>query len=304
MSNCVLNKIILASIFIIILGFVISPFLLDNAFAVEGEHIFSNVKLSSKNLYTDSDYQFAINYPNNWEVIPNAATFGGGASSSLVQFSEKSSSTYPSNFIVGIIPLQKTDYDSYRNDYDEQGLLDTVILGASASSENFKLIDSKIKTYDDGIKLEYTFLSSVKLSDLTDLDSDAKTFLPFKTKNVLFYTENSLYYINFNSIKDAYSSGISSFDISVNSFVSGNYKQILDNTKKADEKILADKKALDAKKIADAKKANDAKKIADAKKVADAKALADKKAADAKKAEKIKLAKERVAAKKAAEAKK
>ena len=231
----------------------------SEAFAVEGEHIFSNVKLSSKNIYTDSDYQFAINYPNNWEVVPNAAAIGED-SSGLVAFYEKSSDIYQSNFGVFYVTLQKTDYDSMRNDYSEQELQDAIILGVSESIENFKLIDSKIKTYDDGIKLEYTYLRSVRLSDMTDLDSDANTFLSLKQKSVQFMTENSLYSINFASMKENYSSGISNFDISVNSFVSGDYKKILDDAKKAEEKALA------AKKIADEKKAAD-KKIADKKNV-------------------------------------
>ena len=244
----------------------------SEAFAVEGEHIFSNVKLSSKNIYTDSDYQFAINYPNNWEVVPNAAAIQGDTSF-LVSFYEKSSNIYQSNFGVSYAPIQKTDYDSMRNDYSEQELQDAIILGVSESTENFKLIDSKIKTYDDGIKLELTYLRSVRLSDMTDLDSDANTFLSLKQKSVQFMTENSIYGINFASMKENYSSGISNFDISVNSFVSGDYKKILDDAKKAEEKALA------AKKIADEKKAAD-KKIAD-KKIADKK-IADKKAADKK----------------------
>ena len=270
----------------------------SEAFAVEGEHIFSNVKLSSKNIYTDSDYQFAINYPNNWEVVPNAAAIGED-SSGLVAFIEKSSSIYGSNFGVFYVPLQKTDYDSMRNDISEQELLDSTILGMSESTENFKLIDSKIKTYDDGIKLELTFLRSVRLSDMTDLDSDANTILSLKQKSVMFLTENSLYSINFASIKENYSSGISNFDISVNSFVSGDYKKILDDAKKAEEKALAAKKVADEKKAAEKKAAD--KKAADAKKAAD-KALEDKKAAEKKAADK-KAAEKKAADKKAAEAK-
>ena len=279
----------------------------SQAFAVEGEHIFSNVKLSSKNIYTDSDYQFAINYPNNWEVMPNSGVAAGEDSninSSLVSFTENKPSVYPSNFLVIYIPLQKTDYDSMRNDISEQELLDSTILGMSESTENFKLIDSKIKTYDDGIKLEFTYLRSVRLSDMTDLDSDANTFLSLKQKSVQFMTENSLYSINFASMKENYSSGISNFDISVNSFVSGDYKKILDDAKKAEEKALAAKKIADEKKAADKKiadkKAAD-KKIAD-KKIADKK-IADKKAADKKAADK-KAADKKAADKKAAEAKK
>ena len=279
----------------------------SEAFAVEGEHIFSNVKLSSKNIYTDSDYQFAINYPNNWEVMPNSGVAAGEDSninSSLVSFTENKPSVYPSNFLVIYIPLQKTDYDSMRNDYSEQELLETIISGTSSSIENFKLVDSKITTYDDGIKLEMVFLRSMRLSDLTSLDSDANTFVSIKSKSVQFITENSLYAINFASIKENYSSGISNFDISVNSFVSGDYKKILDDAKKAEEKALAAKKIADEKKAADKKAAD--KKIAD-KKIADKK-IADKKAADKKAADKKiadkKAADKKIADKKAAEAKK
>ena len=269
----------------------------SQAFAVEGEHIFSNVKLSSKNIYTDSDYQFAINYPNNWEVVPYAAAIQEDYSF-LVSFYEKSSDIYQSNFGVFYQPLQKTDYDSGRNDFSEQELLDATILGLSESTKNFKLIDSKIKTYDDGIKLEYTYLRSVRLSDMTDLDSDANTFLSLKQKSVQFMTENSLYSINFASMKENYSSGISNFDISVNSFVSGDYKKILDDAKKiTDDKKIADKKIAD-KKIADKKIAD--KKIAD-KKIADKK-IADKKIADKKAADK-KIADKKAADKKLADKK-